>query len=89
MPIVNGKYSDIAVDDRNCTLCNVKQREIGDEFHYLFKCTFFKEERVRYIKRYFYNNPNMYKMTQLFNDVNHRDMLNLGKFIYTIICHFR
>ena len=89
MPIVSGRYSNIAVDARKCTLCNLKPREIGDEFHYLFKCPFFKEERVRYIKRYFYNHPNMYKMTQLFNDVNHRDLLNIGKFIYTIICHFR
>ena len=89
MPIVNGRYANIAVDDRKCTLCNLKPKEIGDEFHYLFKCPFFKEERVRYIKRYFYNHPNMYKMTQLFNDVSYKEMLKLGKFIYIIICHFR
>ena len=89
MPIVNGRYSNIAVDARKCTLCNLKPKEIGDEFHYLFKCPFFKDERIRYIKRYFYNHPNMYKMTKLFNNVNHREMLNLGKFIYIIICHFR
>ena len=45
MPIGNGRYSNIAVDDRKCTLCNLKPKEIGDEFHYLFRCPFIKEER--------------------------------------------
>ena len=29
-----------------CILCNL---DIGDEFHYLFKCPYFTEERVRYL----------------------------------------
>ena len=89
MPIVTGRYTGVEVDNRTCDLCNLNPKEIGDEFHYLFKCPFFREDRVKYIKRFFYTNPNMYKMTQLFNYVGHKEMLNLGKFIYIILSHFR
>ena len=87
MPIVSGRYANIAVDHRKCDLCDLN--EIGDEFHYLFNCPFFREDRVRYIKRFFYISPNMYKMTQLFNYVSNKEMFNLAKFIYIIITHFR
>ena len=89
MPIVEGRYANVDVDNRTCNLCNLNPKEIGDEFHYLFNCPFFREDRVRYIKRFFYTNPNMFKMTQLFNYVNYKEMLNLGKFVYVILNHFR
>ena len=87
LPIVIGRYTGIAIDDRKCTLC--KLNEIGDEFHYLFKCTFFNDDRNKYIKRYYYVQPNMNKMTQLFNTTNNKDILNLGKFTYNIIQQFK
>ena len=89
MPIVTGRYTGVEVDNRTCDLCNLNPKEIGDEFHYLFNCPFFREDRVKYIKKFFYTNPNMYKMTQLFNYVGYKEMLNLGKFIYIILSHFR
>ena len=89
MPIVQGRYAGVDVDNRTCNLCNLNPKEIGDEFHYLFNCPFFREDRVKYIKRFFYTNPNMYKMTQLFNYIGHKEMLNLGKFVYIILNHFR
>jgi len=87
LPIVTGRYAGIVIDDRKCTLCS--QNEIGDEFHYLFKCTFFNEDRNKYMKRYYYVQPNMDKMTKLFNTTNNKDTLNLGKFTYNIIQQFK
>ena len=91
MPIVRGRQNGIPVDDRKCELCDLNDHynKVGDEFHYLFNCPFFKEDRIRHIKRYYYTAPNTYKMTQLFNYVSEREMLELGKFIYKIINHFR
>ena len=37
--IQQGRYSGIDRQERFCTLCDCN--DIGDEFHYLFKCTFF------------------------------------------------
>ena len=34
------------------------KEELGDEFHYLFNCTFFKDERKTNIPEYLYNIPN-------------------------------
>ena len=91
MPIVSGRHRGIPVDDRKCELCDLNDHynKLGDEFHYLFNCPFFREDRVRHIKRYYYTSPNTYKMTQLFNYVSDREMLELGKFIFIIINYFR
>ena len=91
MPIVSGRHNGIPVDDRKCNLCDLNDHfnKIGDEFHYLFNCPFFREDRIRYLKRYFYTAPNMYKMTQLFNYVSKKDMLNLAKFICIILNKFK
>ena len=91
MPIVSGRHNGIPVDDRKCNLCDLNDHfnKIGDEFHYLFNCPFFREDRIRYLKRYFYTAPNMYKMTQLFNYVSKKDMLRLAKFICIILNKFK
>jgi hypothetical protein len=36
LPFENGRWKNIARENRICPLCN--NGEIGDEFHYLFKC---------------------------------------------------
>ena len=91
MPIVSGRYSGISVDDKKCKLCDLNDhcKEIGDEFYYLFNFPFFRENRFKYIKRYYYLSPNTYKMTQLFNYDSDVEMLELAKFILKIISHFR
>jgi hypothetical protein len=35
--------------------------KLGDEFHYLFKCTFFNNVRAKYLPRNICNNPNVLK----------------------------
>ena len=87
MPIVAGRYSNIPIDERICKICQIN--EIGDEFHYLFNCTFFSPQRARHLKRYYYTQPNMYKMTQLFESPDFNEMLNLAKFAHIIVSHFK
>ena len=87
MPNVTGRYLDIPYAERICTLCQIY--DIGDEFHYLFICENFATERTRYIKRYYYNPPSMYKMTQLFESSDFQEMLNLAKFAEIVINRFK
>ena len=87
MPIVAGRYSDTPIDERLCTICQLN--EIGDEFHYLFNCTFFSTQRARLMMRYYYTQPNMYKMIQLFESSDFNDMLNLAKFADIIVRQFK
>ena len=87
MPIVSGRYSNTPIDERLCKLCQLN--EIGDEFHYLFKCNFFSDDRVKYISKYYFISPNTVKMTQLFEGTDSKEMLKLAKFISIIMKHFR
>ena len=45
--MVDGK--NIARENRICPLCN--NGEIGGEFHYLFKCQYFGNQRKIYLKK--------------------------------------
>ena len=87
LPNVTGRYLDIPYAERLCTLCQVY--DIGDEFHYLFICENFATERSRYINRYYYTPPSMYKMTQLFESTDFKEMLNLAKFAEIVINKFK
>ena len=86
LPNVTGRYNNINVEDRICTLCN--QNDIGDEFHYLLKCAHFIDHRKRYINEYYYTNPNIIKFNKLFNAKNKHTLLNLSKFVTLIMTHF-
>ena len=63
---ITGRYLDIPYAERICTSCQIY--DIGDEFHYFFICENFATERARYIERYYYTPPSMYKMTNRQND---------------------
>ena len=67
LPVENGRWKNIARENRICPLCN--NGEIGDEFHYLFKCQYFGNQRKIYIKK-----KHLYKSkhnkVQTINDIN-------------------
>ena len=68
LPIEKGRFEGIARELRTCHLCN--DNLLGDEFHYLFKCKHFDEDRVKYIEEYFYNIPTTMKFSCLMNNEN-------------------
>ena len=43
LPVQQNRYGNTPREERLCPKCS--QEDIGDEFYYLFKCTFFKKER--------------------------------------------
>jgi hypothetical protein len=58
-PIDTGRIFNIDKSERYCNLCNVS--ELGEEFHYLFKCTFFNNVGANFLPRNICNNPNVFK----------------------------
>ena len=68
---------------KKCKLC--LQKEIGDAFHYLLKCTFFSTSRKKYIDKHYYTNPNKKKMALLLNSQIYTEMLYLANFKETIL----
>ena len=81
LPVVSGIFVNTPKEDRICTHCNCG--DIGDEFHYIFKCEFFNEERRKCLKRYFIHHVSAYKMNILFQSSG-KQLLDLCKFIEVI-----
>ena len=82
-PIEIGRWHDDDLTVRKCQLCD--KNDIGDEFHYLFICPIFKNERALYIDRYFYRGPNIIKYKELLQMSNTKKLVKLGKFMQTIM----
>ena len=67
----------VPVDERKCRHCNT----LEDEFHFLLECSLYRELRIQYIKRYFWNRPNIVKLKELMTSTNKRIICNLSLFI--------
>ena len=85
-PIETGRWTSIPLDERICPLC---ETDIGDEFHYILQCQFFKHERKKYIKPYYTRNINTIKFNELMNSNNKKIIRSLCMFIDTIMKSFK
>ena len=65
LPIETGRWKNVTIQNRICPLCN--NFDIGDEFHYICTCTFFKNERNRFLPSFCQSKPNIYKLLKLLN----------------------
>ncbi|MEW8548255.1 MAG: reverse transcriptase family protein [Candidatus Thiodiazotropha sp.] len=86
-PIEVGRWNNIELEDRKCTLCC--KNTIGDEFHYLLECPFFNNERLKYVSSFYYRRPNMLKYKELLSRQNVNHLRNLAVFMGIIIKYFR
>ena len=84
LPIETGRWDHIPRSERKCNLCD--SDDIGDEFHYLFKCKDPGISRTRQncLSRIFCNNPNAYKFSCLFNHTNINVVSNVCKLVSVI-----
>ena len=64
--------------ERLCKICN----KLEDEFHFIFECPVYSDLRKLYVSRYYFNRPNMYKMVELFNTTNKKQLRNLSIYIF-------
>ena len=72
--------------DNICKLCSIG--DVGDEYHFLFKCSYFHRERTLYLKPYYTSRPNTHKMKILFNTRNKKTLRNLARFQMLILSKF-
>ena len=79
LPIETGTINNIVRDKRICMLCNNNQ--VGDEFHYLMQCVYFKKQREKYLGKI---NANFYCMKRVFKKEG-IERINLCRFILEIM----
>ena len=86
LPIERGRWENIERSQRICTLCN--RNEMGDEFHYLFECDFFKETRTIYLPKFYQRHANILKFQKLMSVRNLKLLQQLSRFIFFILSKF-
>ena len=86
LPIERGSWNDTERSQRVCTLCN--RNELGDEFHYLFECEFFKETRRLYLPSFYRKHVNTLKFQTLMTSTRIKLLQQLSRFIYIILSKF-
>ena len=85
LPVETGRWANISLAERKCTLCD---QDIGDEYHYLFICPYFANDRKEYLKSYYYKRPNILKFNELMSSRNRQTLIKLSKFVDIIMKHF-
>ena len=83
MPIQKGRFLNVNRDERYCSKC--MERDLGDEFHYLFVCEYFANERNELLKGFYYKHPNVIKFATLLVTHKKKVLLKLRKFMSIII----
>ena len=53
-----------------------------DEFHFVLECQLYQDLRNEYIKRYFWNRPNIPKFIELLQLENKKTIKKLSVYIY-------
>ena len=86
LPIETGRWENIELSERKCQKCS--KNLLGDEFHYLFECTYFNFERRRYISKFYFVWPNVIKFNKLMNSDNQTVLAKLSIFVSIIMKSF-
>ena len=79
--IQTGRYArtNIPRNERYCQCCD--QRDIQDEFHFICKCSFFRQLSHIYVKIVNYANPSVFKFHTLLHSTCKVKIINLCKYM--------
>ena len=72
------KPARVPINERKCVNCQV----IEDEYHFIIECHLYNDLRKKYISKYFWIRPSMFKFVELINSTNQNCIRKLGAFIY-------
>lgn len=88
LPIQKLRITGVPRKLRTCSHCTLG--EIGDEFHYLFNCTFapILLKRRQLVPGYYLHHANTIKMDSLMNMKSKKKFINLCKFVKYILSLF-
>ena len=67
-------------DERYCLFCNLL--EVEDEYHFILICPFYSSLRLKYISKYYYQHPSVYKFISLMSTRKLKCIKQLARYIY-------
>ena len=76
--VESGRTNNTPRSERKCFFCN---NDIEDEFHFVLMCPVYVDLRKKYIKKYYWERPSVFKLTQLLSVNNVSELCSLGKYI--------
>ena len=82
LAVETGRWKSVALQER---ICLFGCQDIGDEFHYVLVCKNFQEQRPKYLKRYYYQHPNIIKFEELMSTKRTTKLKKLCMFINIIM----
>ena len=85
LPCNKDRFNISDPDDLCCEICNTR----GDEFHYIFVCPKFVNERRKYLPKYYTTRPNILKMNELFKSRKIKVLRNLSIYCKCIMDNFK
>ena len=65
LSVETGRWNITERHERKCTLCN--DNALGDEYHYIFVCDNFRNERNLLLPEYYTKRHNMLKFNEILN----------------------
>jgi hypothetical protein len=80
LPIKRGRFWGVERDDRSCGIRT--SNTMGDEYHYLFECSFFNNERKSLLPHNLTTKPNIDKFKELFNSDSYNKIQDTRYFIF-------
>lgn len=86
-PVERGRWENVEYSERKCELC--QKNDVGDNFHYLLVCPFFKNQLKQYLHPYYFQRPNVLKYKQLLNITSEVKLRKLSIFMKLIMAHFQ
>ncbi|KAL4233948.1 hypothetical protein ACF0H5_005603 [Mactra antiquata] len=86
LPVEKGRWIGLDRNDRKCFLCNLN--DIGDEFHYILQCKFFKNERHKFLPFVNFRKSNILIFKRIMNEENVDRLTQICKFIKIILKTF-
>ena len=86
LPVTFGRDVNVVVDEM---LCPFYEDDVtGNEYHYLFICDHFKEDRNRLIGEKWTVNPQLHFVSEIFQNNNTTELKNLASFIDIFVSTF-
>ena len=72
------KPKRVPLNEKKCINCQI----IEDGYHFIIECHLYNNVRKKYISKYFWTRPSMFKYVELINSTNQNCIQKLGAFIY-------